>query len=240
MKKAFLTFLFTTIAAVACTTSFAQDKRGDDRRFDGERRRSDPINERARDREVGRPYAGPMTLDRRHSHDHYYPNRGYMVQSLPHGTMVIGFNGMQLYYNAGVWMRQQRNGFMVISPPVGVYVPRLPPAYTAIVINGAQYFYANDVYYAAAKEYGFQVVGAPSDAIVVQPVQSYPNPSIPQPSGIPEPIIYPRQGQGPQQRSIDLQECKIWAVNQPGATSNADIFQRALGACMDGRGYSLR
>jgi hypothetical protein len=250
--KAVSSFLSSAAIVMICASAAAQERRDGwrdeqrrgDGRFEGERRRSDPLNERARDREVARAYAGPMVLDRRYNHDHYYPIRGHMMQSLPHGTMAIGFNGMQLYFNSGVWMRQQRGGFMVISPPIGVYVPRLPAAYTSIAISGAPYFYANDVYYAAAHEYGFQVVAAPTELGAVQlppafppPGQSYPtNP----PLGIPEPIIYPRQGQSPQQRAIDLQECKIWAVNQPGSTSNADIFQRALGACMDGRGYSLR
>ena len=56
----------------------------------------------------------------------------------------------------------------------------------------------------------------------------------------PDPIFYPRNGQSAAQTEADRQDCNRWATTQAGAMSDAQIFQRATFACMDGRGYSVR
>ncbi|MCE4538864.1 hypothetical protein LXT12_16545 [Pelomonas sp. P7] len=56
----------------------------------------------------------------------------------------------------------------------------------------------------------------------------------------PAPVIYPRNGQSDVQREADLRECNRWATTQPAAMADAGVFQRAIEACMDGRGYTLR
>ena len=56
----------------------------------------------------------------------------------------------------------------------------------------------------------------------------------------PEPIIYPRTGQNPQQIEADRQDCNRWATTQPSAMADTSVFNRATDACMDGRGYTLR
>ncbi len=63
-------------------------------------------------------------------------------------------------------------------------------------------------------------------------------------------FAYPRQGQSPQQQNVDLTECHYWAVNQTGydpnfATGNEPQdkrfdYQRAMSACLEARGYSVR
>jgi hypothetical protein len=67
-------------------------------------------------------------------------------------------------------------------------------------------------------------------------------------------FIYPRQGQSEEQQKIDFDECHSWAVNQTGfdpknppeGDSNAQRRQkssdylRAISACLDARGYTLR
>lgn len=63
---------------------------------------------------------------------------------------------------------------------------------------------------------------------------------LPLPAPIPEPIIYPRNGQSAAQTETDRQECNRWATTQPSALSDAQVFQRATAACMDGRGYTVR
>ncbi|MFA6262652.1 MAG: hypothetical protein WC760_14400, partial [Bacteroidia bacterium] len=60
------------------------------------------------------------------------------------------------------------------------------------------------------------------------------------PSTKPDPEIYPRNGQSAQQTEGDRQECNRWAVTQPSAVADASVFQRAVEACMDGRGYTMR
>jgi hypothetical protein len=68
-------------------------------------------------------------------------------------------------------------------------------------------------------------------------------------------FIYPRQGQSQEKQVSDRNECHNWAVSQIGydpskaapsnitesqiAQKSADYY-RALGACLDARGYSMR
>ena len=56
--------------------------------------------------------------------------------------------------------------------------------------------------------------------------------------------VYPRQGQSAQQQAKDEGECNRWASSQMGSGFDANQavanFQRALGACLDAHGYSVR
>lgn len=56
----------------------------------------------------------------------------------------------------------------------------------------------------------------------------------------PAPVIYPRNGQSNAQLETDQRECNRWATTQRAAMADASVFQRAVEACMDGRGYTLR
>ncbi|MEO6663111.1 MAG: hypothetical protein ABIN96_07980 [Rubrivivax sp.] len=56
----------------------------------------------------------------------------------------------------------------------------------------------------------------------------------------PDPVVYPRNGQSPLQTEHDRQQCDRWATTQPAAMADASVFYRSVGACMDGRGYTLR
>ncbi|MFG6462477.1 hypothetical protein ACG04Q_12940 [Roseateles sp. DXS20W] len=56
----------------------------------------------------------------------------------------------------------------------------------------------------------------------------------------PAPVIYPRNGQGAEQLEFDRRDCNRWATTQQAAMADSDVFNRAVEACMDGRGYTLR
>lgn len=56
----------------------------------------------------------------------------------------------------------------------------------------------------------------------------------------PAPVIYPRNGQSSAQLEADSRDCNRWATTQQAAMADASVFQRAVDACMDGRGYTLR
>ena len=67
-------------------------------------------------------------------------------------------------------------------------------------------------------------------------------------------FIYPRQSQSEEQQAKDFDACHNWAVGQtdfdpskpPAARPDAQTTQkssdylRAISACLDGRGYTLR
>jgi hypothetical protein len=119
------------------------------------------------------------------------------------------------------------------------------------VIGGAAvlapYYYAP--YYYSPYYY------APPPVVIREqpPVYFQPAPSVTPPS-TERIFIYPRQGQSEELQAKDRYECHRWAVSQthydptqptsgmPEAQLNqmrAD-YQRAMGACLDGRGYTMR
>lgn len=67
-------------------------------------------------------------------------------------------------------------------------------------------------------------------------------------------FVYPRQGQAEKQQADDRYECHRWSVGQNGfdptkppenvseaqLRKNRSEYYRALGACLDGRGYTMR
>jgi hypothetical protein len=174
-------------------------------------------------------------LDQRYHLDHYYPPRGYAMPVLPSGSVSIVHGGGNYFFHGGVWFRPVGPRFVVIAPPFGVVVPLLPPSYVTLWIGGAPYYYANGAYYAPAPPQGYVVVEPPPGADAAVPVPAPPAPKV-----APDPIIYPRNGQSAAQTETDRQECNRWATTQPSAMADAEVFQRAVAACMDGRGYTVR
>ena len=96
---------------------------------------------------------------------------------------------------------------------------------------------------------------APPPVIIREqpPVYFQPAPSVTPPS-TERIFVYPRQGQSEELQAKDRYECHSWAVSQthydptqpasgmPAAQLNqmrAD-YQRAMGACLDGRGYTMK
>lgn len=193
-----------------------------------------PMREHAGPRPAPGHAMGPaLQLDQRYHHDHYYPGRGQAVAHLPGGSVSIGYRNTHWFFHGGVWFQPLGAQFVVALPPIGIVTPLLPPAYSTLWIGGAPYYYANSVYYAQLPGQGYVVVAPPPGADTVQAVASAP-------MSLPAPIVYPRAGQSAAQAQADQQTCQNWATAQPGAMTDASVFQRAEGACMDGRGYTVR
>ena len=211
LKRVILAAGFVTVAASAAFAEGPQDFR----RQDG-----------------GRAVAGNLRLDDRYHHDHYYPPRGHMVPVLPAGSYGVGYRGGNYFLHDGVWFRPEGRRFLVVAPPFGIFVPLLPFAYVTLQVGGMPYYYANGVYYAQAPGQGYVTVAPPAETVVMQPAP-------PMPAAAPEMILYPRNGQSAQETQRDRQECMQWASGQANATEMG-VFQRALAACLDGRGYSTR
>ena len=186
------------------------------------------------------PHARPGEwYDNRWGHSHYYPAPGRSVPVLPGGAHLEVIGGSRYWYSGGVWYGPGPRGYVVVSPPFGVYVDVLPAFATAVVLGGITYYYANDVYYQPAPTGGYQVVAPPAQGEVsAAPQQLY---------------VYPRQGQGAQQQAKDEYECHQWAVSKTGfdptvAASGGDAgtpsqradYARADTACLEGRGYTVR
>ena len=185
-------------------------------------------------------------LDGRYNHNHYYPPSGYAVGALPRGYVTVNYRGGPYYYHGGVWYRPGGGRFFVVRPAIGLYVPFLPPFYTTVWFGGFPYYYADDVYYAWRPER--------REYIVVDPPGGSQGAATQAPAQASDLFIYPKNGQSEDQQAKDKYECHSWASNQSGfdptqplggveenqaAGKRAD-YQRAMQACLEARGYSVK
>ena len=199
--------------------------------------------------------------DARFNHNHYYAAHGMVVPAVPGRSYVVAHGGVHYYYSGGVWYAPRGPSFIVVAPPVGVFVPVLPPFYTTVWFGGVPYYYANDTYYVYGGDQGYEVAQPPADpssAIPGPQGPSYPGGPAPSASGPPpaeeDLFIYPQSGQSPEQQADDRYQCHKWAVGQSGfdptqvgggvppdqtVTKGTD-YRRAMRACLEGRGYSVR
>ncbi len=188
----------------------------------------------------------PEHMDGRYAHNRYYPDRGAYIRALPGHPYAFDRPDGRYYYSGGVWYRPYGPRFVVVGPPLGLFVPVLPPFYTTMWVGGVPYYYANDTYYMWSQaQNGYEVVDPPGDQ------GGSPDPPPQQGDNL---FIYPQQGQSAEQQATDQYECHKWSssqtgfdptqagggvsADQPGAR-RAD-YQRAMIACLQGRGYSAR
>jgi hypothetical protein len=184
-------------------------------------------------------------VDTRFNHNRTYPARGFAVDHVPEGALTANFRGGSYYYHGGVWYQPHGDHFFVVAPPIGIVVPILPPFYTTVWFGGAPYYYANDTYYVwSADQQGYVVSDPPQD----------PDSASTQPPGSDDLFVYPKNGQNEQQQATDRYECHSWAREQTGFDPTQPLggvdqdqvdagraqYQRAEGACLEGRGYTVR
>ena len=179
--------------------------------------------------------------DSRYHHDRSYPARGQFIGALPRDHRVVVYGGARYYFSGGVWYRPQGPRFVVVMPPIGLFVPLLPPYYATIWVGGVPYYYANEIYY-AHRGGGYVIVEPPKEEVSQTPPPAD------------QMFIYPRMGQSKQQQDDDRYACHQWAVNQtgfdptqpPGGSPGSQKiekradYQRAMSACLDGRGYTVK
>jgi len=186
--------------------------------------------------------AGPREFkDARYRHDHNYPVRGHSVAVLPGGHRVVMHGKSRYYFQGGVWYRPEGRHFVVFAPPFGLIVPFLPLYYTTLWIGGIPYYYANEVYYTQTTG-GYMVVEPPKGDVQQAPPAEG------------QLFIYPRNNQSEQQQATDRYECHRWSVSQTGydptqpAGSVPEVqtnqkradYKRAMSACLDARGYTVK
>ena len=163
------------------------------------------------------------------------------------------------YWHGGYWP----SAYYGWSYPF--YLAALPALYATYWWSGVPYYYVNNVYYTyntadngylatdpppVAGDYSDDVNAAAAagpDAAAQNATPPDVAPAGPQ-AGL---IAYPRNGQSDPQQSQDKFECHNWAKGQTGfdptsqSSSGAtpgtrDAYGRAMAACLDARGYTVR
>lgn len=91
-----------------------------------------------------------------------------IVRLPAHATRVF-VNGSTYYYSDGIYYGvTPRHEYVIVQPPVGVFVTRLPYGHQKIWINGRSYFRHQGTYYMRVRG-GFEVIQPP---VIVQPAPS--------------------------------------------------------------------
>ena len=220
-----------------------------DRDHDRARAPSQEFHERRPVPRVAPPRAYPaprahLEIDARFGHNRYYPRSGYAYHTLPGGYYTTRFRGVPYYFHQGVWYRHNGLGYVVIRPPLGLFINVLPPFYTTVWFGGIPYYYADNVYYRWDATQSGYVVSNPPDGTTAET----------QPVDNEQTFVYPKNGQSEEQTAKDRYECYRWAVDQsgfdptktgggveaPDMASKRDDYKRAEAACLDARGYSVK
>jgi hypothetical protein len=208
-----------------------------------------------------------QVLDSRYNHGRYYAPVGTVARTLPGEYRAYYHGGAPYYFSGGVWYAPRGPGFVVVTPPIGLSIAVLPPYYSTLWVAGVPYYYADNVYYTAAQDQSGYVVATPPDdggqGAPPPPPDGSGDPNAqgggsyaqapPQAQAPSDFIIYPKQGQSKDQQAADQYECHNWAraqtgfdPTQPGggvAAGDADRahsnYDRAMVACLQGRGYQV-
>ena len=182
--------------------------------------------------------------DNRFNHDHYYLRRGYAIDRLSVNAWRTRHLRDDFYFDSGIWYRPFGGRFIVTTPPFGLFVPLLPPFYSTIWVRSYPYFYADDVYYRwEPARRGYLVSEPPDEAEVSTRVVA---------EG--ELYMYPKNQQSDAQQATDRYQCHRWATTQTGfdptqplggVTASAvdgkrSDYRRAMAACLEARGYSVK
>ena len=166
---------------------------------------------------------------------------GYRVGGLPSRHHHFVHQKQDYYYFGGNFFHRYPNHYEVVRAPLGARVPYLPPGYVSFSMGPRQYFYVNYTYYLWDYHHrDYMVVREPigaADALAAAATRPFR-----------EVYIYPAQGQSAQQQDRDYYDCHARAVEQsdydPGMGGQNPYrsrdYRRAMIACLEGRGYSVR
>jgi hypothetical protein len=173
-----------------------------------------------------------------------YGGHGYSTGAW-HGGGWRGGGWHGGYWHGGFWPRAYYGGGFAW------FLPILPLAYATYWYGGVPYYYANDVYYTYNPSYeGYVATDPPpvadssgsAEGAASAPVDAGAPDQGPGPGGPAGQIfMYPKNGQSPEQQASDKAECQQWASQQAGQVAqNGSDYNRAMVACVEGRGYSAR
>ena len=181
---------------------------------------------------------------------HYGAGFAWFLPVLPFGYATYYWGGNPYYYYDGGYYSwdPSYNGYVATDPP--------PVADTASGSGTDEAPPSDDGQAPQSYDVQPQTYAPPPtnpNNVVASPPPSSPPVSSTAPrgnfsGGISDIIAYPRNGQNDQQTSTDKFECHKWSVAQTGFDPTRSMnlqgtamdYHRAMGACMDARGYTVR
>lgn len=171
------------------------------------------------------------------------PRRGERVRALPRESVPVVVARSRYYYGGGAFYRPRPGGYVVVGAPLGARVRSLPYGYVSFTLASGLYFFGAGNYYLWDPGYReYVVVERPRGAEqAVQQAEATAETST-------QVYAYPKQGQSEQQADRDRYDCHLWAVEQSGfdpaepgdGTDLIPDYRRAITACLEGRGYSVK
>lgn len=170
-----------------------------------------------------------------------YQRPGKVVVSLPRQHRVVTVRGNNYFFSGGVYYERRGSNYVVMRSPVGARITSLPAGYISLTLGGRRYYRLNSTYYLYDEpSRSYVVVDEPEGASEItgdladsQSTDFY---------------VYPTQGQTEEQTDQDRYECHRWARDESGydpSQSNQDSslsgdYNRAISACLEGMGYTVR
>lgn len=223
-----------------------QGEDGDDRRsrWRGEQRAErDGAGRRAEFREQGRESRREWRRDGRRDwrDDRHRGHAAVVVPHLPHRHREIRHRHHRYFFADGFWYDPWGSSFIRIAAPVGVVISSLPIGYATVSLGGHLYYRYEDDWY-RPHERGYIVVPPPIGAVDA-------------PAADDDTLFaYPRDGQNETQQADDRFQCHEWASAQTGydpslaspagaragEMEQRPAYLRAMSACLEGRGYTVR
>ena len=199
----------------------------------------------------GRPrYAVPPHWEGMHPHWEGRP--GYWVR--PWGPRWVPRYWGGGYWGGGYWPH------VYLGWDFPWFMAALPFGSVPYWWGGVPYYYWQGVYYVWSPDYGQYVVTDPPPISGGVAAGVAPPPAAAQPGqagdaagrGAMSLFVYPKKGQSEQQTQNDRYQCHEWAVGQTGfdptnsandtqtSTATPESYKRAVTACLEARGYSVR
>src|SRR6185437_1112438 len=69
------------------------------------------------------------------------PRRNTVITVVPNGYRVVNYGGLGYRYYNGVFYRPYNNSFMVVAPPIGLFINVMPYGYRRVMVNNYPYYY---------------------------------------------------------------------------------------------------
>jgi hypothetical protein len=157
---------------------------------------------------------------------YYGVGYSWFLPVLPLAYATYWYAGVPYYYANDVYYtwNPSYSGYTATDPP--------PVAESSDASGSAAAPVAGDP--------GTADVGAPNAGPAPGPGPAPGAQAAPSGPGVPGQIfMYPKNGQSAEQQATDKAECQQWASEQAGQVAqNGSDYQRAMVACVEGRGYS--